>query len=84
MSIQCNKRRELPGTFVLSLRVAQVLALPRTCGPSRPRTLGLHSPIGSSLLTAYELLIGSWTGQDRHLQLPGPSQLSCSLEMETG
>lgn len=37
--------------------------------PAGPRTLSPHSPIGSSVLTAYELLIGSGTGQDCHLQL---------------
>ena len=46
------------------------------CPQPAPGTVSLHSPIGSSLLTAYELLIGSRTGQDCHLQLPGQGWLS--------
>lgn len=43
--------------------------------PAGPGMISLHSLIGSSLLTAYELLIGSQTGQDCHLQLPGQDWL---------
>lgn len=80
MSSHCNKQRERPGAFMLLLYADKgnpSAGSPKAlAAPAGPSTTALHSPIGSSLLTAYELLIGSRTGQDCHLQLPGQAWLS--------